>query len=108
MSHISVSVTEIISNNFIFYIGNTSLNAFEWGWSDKNNVMVPITTDMDIAPPGLQSDIRCNCKVSSKNPCSTKSCTCKKYGMPCIAACYGCRREECNNCDVSFDTLQVN
>ena len=76
-------------------------NPSEWGWSDHDNIMEPIKTDMDIAPETLKNVIRCRCRSTSKNPCSTKLCTCRKFGMPCVPSCSGCRGEDCNNCPVS-------
>ena len=78
------------------------MNAVEWGWRIKENTMTPLTTDLDIAPLSIKNMIRCHCKSSSANPCSTRICTCKKYGLPCFSLCTGCRGEDCENCDVSW------
>lgn len=75
--------------------------AQDWGWVSNESMLVPITTDMDIAPPALTNIIRCKCKTSTKNPCSTRLCTCRKYGLPCLSSCGECRGEECTNCEVS-------
>ena len=58
---------------------------------------MPITNRLDIALPSLAKLIRCNCKITSKNPCGSRVCTCVKYGMPCLPSCAGCRGEECQN-----------
>ena len=42
--------------------------------------------------------IRCNCKVTSKNLCRWKQCSCRSNGLKCVAACGGCRGTECQNC----------
>ena len=36
-------------------------------------------------------------QVTTKNPCGSKTCTCRKYGMPCLSACGECRGTECTN-----------
>ena len=67
------------------------LQVLDWGWMHKGSRLAPIT-DMDIAPPSLKDDvIRCNCKTSTKNPCSIRICTCRKYGMPGLSSRGGCR-----------------
>ena len=70
-------------------------SAEEWGWSMKDNTLVPIATDLTIAPPSLdlKNLVRCQCK----GPCRTGVCTCRKHGMPCIVSCTGCRGESCSN-----------
>ena len=78
------------------------LDALLWGWKSKDSTWLPITTDLDFAPGPLKQIIRCKCKMSSKNPCSTKICTCRKNGLPCLPSCTGCRGEECSNCEVSY------
>ena len=82
-------------------LGVCEFNALEWGWVARNDLWSPIATDIDIAPSSLKKIICCKCKVSTAHPCSTKICTCRKYGLPCLPSCTGCRGEECTNCDVS-------
>ena len=73
-------------------------NVCDWGWrKNNNNELVPIMTDMPIAPETLTQVIRCRCKKSTKNPCGTKTCTCRKYGMACVSSCGECHGVECNN-----------
>lgn len=31
--------------------------------------------------------VRCKCKISSKSPCNTYSCSCRKHGLTCLTAC---------------------
>ena len=83
------------------------MNALEWGWKKSDDRLVPIPTDLDIAPPELKKIIRCQCKMPGKNPCSTKICTCRKHGVPCLFACTACRGEDCNNCDVSETVIYI-
>ena len=72
-----------------------------WGWFIRKNKLIPIMTDMDIAPPSIKNVIRCNCRNDKQNPCSTKSCTCRKYGIKCFESCGNCRDEDCTNYNVS-------
>ena len=83
---------------------NTSiLSPQRWGWKIEDNVFIPITTDLPIAPDSILKFVRCKCKKSSKNPCSTNRCSCKKYGLNCVAACGDCRGEYCTNVTVAVD-----
>ena len=49
----------------------------------------------------LVSDLRngslCKCKKDSANPCGSNRCTCRKFGLNCMAACGECRGEDCLN-----------
>lgn len=74
-----------------------SFEPIDWGWELIDGTLVPITNQVDISPPSLKSFIRCNCKITSPNPCGTRACTCFKYNIPCLPACKGCRGTECNN-----------
>ena len=69
----------------------------EWGWKYEDGVLVPIPTDMPIAPECLLKVIRCNCKKDTKNPCGSSRCSCKKFGLKCVPACGDCRGENCHN-----------
>ena len=75
------------------------LDATKWGWIRDGKTLVPIKTDQPCAPEWLLKFIHCNCKLSAKNPCGTRLCTCKKNGMSCMQACGDCRGESCNNVD---------
>ena len=87
---------------WIYLEGECSKKARDWGWKQDANTMSPITTDLDVAPTLLKKVIRCKCKITSTKFCDTKLCTCRKYGLPCLPSCSGCRGEECNNRDVSI------
>lgn len=69
----------------------------DWGWKLVNNCYEPIKTDLEPAPENILKFIRCNCKVSTKNPCGTKVCSCKKNGLKCVVACGNCHGQQCNN-----------
>lgn len=71
-------------------------NPLNWGWKEENGKLAPIKTDERVAPPELLKFIRCNCK-SINNMCSSNQCTCRRYGLQCVAACGTCRGEICEN-----------
>ena len=75
----------------------TCLDPKEWGWKEKNGVMEPVKTDIEPAPAWLLQVIRCNCKTDTRHPCGTRSCSCRKNGLSCVAACGGCHGEGCEN-----------
>ena len=78
-----------------------SLDPMEWGWRQSENMLVPIKTDLDVAPALLKTIIHCMCKVGPKGQCETNRCTCRKHGLPCLPSCRGCRGESCSNLNVS-------
>ena len=63
----------------------------------KNSLLLPTITDRKPAPENLLVVIRCKCKLSSRNVCGTNLCSCRKSRLKCVAACEGCRGDECNN-----------
>ena len=81
------------------------LNPTDWGWELKSHVLVPIISNFDIAPATLTKVIRCNCNISLTNPCSTKICSCKKFGISCVASCGNCHGEDC--CNVQEATFLI-
>ena len=60
------------------------------------------------APADLLKFIRCNCKVTSKNPCSSNSCTCRSNGLKCVTACGDCRGYNCSNTEDDESKHDVN
>ena len=78
----------------------------QWGWElhRTSNTLSPIMTDRAAAPEGLLKFVRCKCKLSSKNPCGTNLCSCRKNGLKCVTACGDCRGENCRNAqDIIYD-----
>ncbi|MES9882763.1 MAG: hypothetical protein ABW185_17995 [Sedimenticola sp.] len=71
----------------------TDMNAEEWGWKINNDRMCPVHTDMKPAPAALLEAVNCNCK----SDCSTRRCSCRKYGLDCSAACGECKGLHCTN-----------
>ena len=77
----------------------STLDPKDWGWRLEDDSLVPVMTDQEPAPDELLKVIRCNCKVTSKNLCNGKQCSCRSNGLKCVAACGGCRGTECQNCN---------
>ena len=84
----------------------TSVKSTDWGWRKNDNSLVPIMTDKDPAPIDLLKFIRCNCKLTTKNPCSSNICTCRKHGLSCMTACGNCHGQNCTNIKVTQPELQ--
>ena len=62
-------------------------------------------TDLAAAPDSLLKFVRCKCKLTSKNPCSTSICSCRKNGLKCVTACGDCHGEVCSNSEeIVLDT----
>ena len=80
----------------------------DWGWKLLDGRYSPIKTDLEVAPSHLLKFIRCKCKITSKNPCSTNICSCRKNGLRCGSACGVChgtnyRNEEPIQLDVDIE-----
>ena len=78
----------------------------QWGWKLDGTVLVPVMTDLDPAPESLLKFVRCKCKLSSKNPCGSNICSCRKNGLKCITACGDCRGESCKNAEEVIPDLE--
>ena len=76
---------------------DTGLQPTEWGWKRVDELLVLTMTNSPVAPNELLEVIPCNCKMSSKNTCSTLQCKCRKNELPCSQACGDCRGAFCNN-----------
>ncbi len=62
-------------------------------------------TDFDPAPEGLLKFIRCKCKLSSRNPCSSNICSCHKHGLKCATACGDCHGKDCQNTELELNDI---
>ena len=80
-------------------LNDVRLDPLHWGWKQDGVSFTPIQTDYDVAPVEVMEFIRSNCK-SLNNMCNSMLCTCKKYGLKCIAASGQCRGEICENSEV--------
>ena len=56
-------------------------------------------TDIAAAPENLRKFVRCKCKLSSRNPCGTNICSCRKNGLKCVIAYGDYREENCKNAE---------
>lgn len=84
--------------------------AVNWGWKLDGSVLVPIMTDEAPAPDELLNIVRCNCQMTSKNPCGGSRCSCRANGLKCVPACGDCRGTECQNFekhDITCDPVHV-
>ena len=79
------------------YLMEVELNAEEQGWKNENDLLVPTTTDLQVAPDDILNIISCKCKMVRKNPCSSQLCSCQKHGLHCVAACKHCCGKVCDN-----------
>lgn len=75
----------------------------DWGWKENRTTLSPILTDDIVAPEKLLKYIRCKCKLSSKKPCGGNTCSCRKNGLSCVAACGDCRGENCLNTNKVYE-----
>ena len=75
------------------WLCNTSIKAEQWGWTLKDDILVPIQTDMPPATKSLLEAIHCNCK----SDCQTNRCGCRKHGLECSVSCGECRGVSCSN-----------
>ena len=71
----------------------TDLLPERWGWKMIDNEYVPVTMDNPPAPDYLLKIIKCNCQKD----CSSRSCSCRKYQLPCNIACGSCKGVACTN-----------
>ena len=73
-----------------------NLTPTNWGWRTKNNHLVPVMTDKELAPIELLKIVRFSCKSAG---CVTRACSCRKAGLPCVSACMNCNDNGCANQD---------
>ena len=69
------------------------LDPEQCGWKKNEDRLVPVQTDLPLAPDEQLEVIRSNCQTD----CSSFKCTCKKHDMKCSLACGNCRWSSCNN-----------
>lgn len=54
---------------------------------------------LSLALTNLLKCVSCKCKLSSKNPCGSNTCTCRMHGLKCVTACGECWSEGCKNAE---------
>ena len=74
-----------------------SLNPVEYGWERIDGLLQPIGFLGEVAPPEMMNVTSCNCKQSASGTCVNNRCSCKRMGVPCIAACGNCHGIGCHN-----------
>ena len=92
--HLQVLIWKKLSNN--------DLDPKQWGWKLEGSVFTPVMTDLDAGPKSLLQFVRCKCKISTRNPCGTNVCSCRKNGLKCVTACGNCHGEGCKNSEESI------
>ena len=74
-------------------------NPEKWGWRLDGTKINPIMTDLPAALETLLKFVCCKCKLTSRNPHGTNSCSCCKNGLKCATAFGDCRGLNCLNAD---------
>ena len=69
------------------------MNPIEWGWKMESDELIPLMTDKNAAPDKILKVIHCNCLGG----CKSAQCSCRRYGLPCTAACGPCQVDNCDN-----------
>ena len=72
------------------------MHSTDWGWTLKEDRLVPVLSDKPAAPSALLELVRCGCK----GDCATRRCTCKKHGIDCSPMCTECKGVTCQNSEV--------
>ena len=76
------------------------LQPVDWGCKLENNTMDLEKTDLDPVPESILQSVCCKCKVTTKNPSSTRSRSRSKNGLSCVLACGDCHGEQSHNCEM--------
>ena len=76
----------------------------DWGWLRIQDRLHARTTDQPSAPDNLLKIIRCR----SKQGCGSRSCSCRKFGIPCSFACSECRGVNCTNSGTNLSDVLLN
>ena len=74
------------------WLGNI-LPPTEWGWKVDDGDLIPITTDLPVAPDKLLHMVSCGCKADG---CGA-ACGCRKLGLYCTSMCLKCVGATCQN-----------
>lgn len=77
-----------------------NINAEDLGCRKNGDCLYPVKTNAVYAPSYLQQIVRCNCKMTTKNPCGINKCSC-------VSACGGYCGKDCNNCASQQESSQV-
>ena len=80
----------------------------KWGWRLDGAKLNPIMTNLPAAPETLLKFVHFKCKLTSRNPCGTNACSCRKNGLKCVTACGDCRGLNCLNADDIIELKEEN
>ncbi len=64
----------------------------EWGWRLQDDVLLPMETDLPVAPDKLMKMVSCGCKIGCGKPYG-----CRKLGLFYTEMCSRCMGQTCNN-----------
>ena len=73
------------------WIGN-NLCLTELGWQYRDERLVPLTTDLPVAPTRVLRIVSCGCKTGCR-----KTCGCPRAGLYCSPMCSYCNGHICSN-----------
>jgi len=79
---------------------STEASPTDWGWKLHDQHLIPVATDAPVAPDNILNVVRCKCHISSRKPCNTMLCLCRKHGLECVTACKNCHGVDCENVKV--------
>ena len=79
-----------------------TLNPLDWGWVADGDLLKPVYTNTEVAPPKLLKMISCGCKTGC-----TRGCGCVKLNMYCSVMCSSCNGQSCQNINVDFTDEEV-
>ena len=68
-------------------------NPTDWGWKEESRQLILVMTEKNVDPEELLKVVHCNCLAE----CKSSRCSCRRYGLPCSAACGPCQTENCDN-----------
>ena len=76
------------------------INRSKKSWSVRvEYFLVPIITDLYLAPSHLLQFVRCKCKTKNRRS-STSLCSFRKHGLKCVSSCGTCRGVSCEHSDI--------
>ena len=56
----------------------------DWGWMREGQRLIPISTNLHVAPDSIMNIVHCGCRMR----CSSALCTCRRNGVNCMTACH--------------------
>ena len=71
----------------------------------KKGILLPIMTDMSVAPEHLLKLTSCGCKTGCQK---SSMCGCRRFGIECTSLCSGCNGLNCENIFIVDDVNDVN